>query len=147
MFGLIGANFGELAWKALIFFESAAPVSPNASAGGQHGRAAVARPGEQRGPPVITLSPPWEQTFAEALIGDGGDRQLALEPTRLHQFVADMRGAFEQAAQAGDAPVLLTSAPIRPYVRSLVERFRAQTVVMSQNEIHPKAKLRAAGAV
>ena len=96
---------------------------------------------------VITLSPPWEQTFAEALIGDGGDRQLALEPTRLHQFVADMRGAFEQAAQAGDAPVLLTSAPIRPYVRSLVERFRAQTVVMSQNEIHPKAKLRAAGAV
>ena len=96
---------------------------------------------------VVTLSPDWEQSFAQALIGEGAERQLALEPTRLHQFVADMRTAFEQAAQTGDAPVLLTSAPVRPYVRSLVERFRPQTVVMSQNEIHPKAKLRAAGAV
>jgi flagellar biosynthesis protein FlhA len=43
--------------------------------------------------------------------------------------------------------VLLTSAPVRPYVRSLVERFRPQTIVMSQNEIHPKARLRSAGAV
>ena len=46
-----------------------------------------------------------------------------------------------------EAAVLLTSPGIRPYVRSIIERFRGQTVVMSQNEIHPKAKLRAAGAV
>ena len=38
--------------------------------------------------------------------------------------------------------MLLTSPAIRPYVRSIVERFRPATVVMSQNEIHPKAKLR-----
>src|SRR5690606_20066540 len=72
--------------------------------------------------PVIALSPNWEQAFAESLIGAGADRQLALEPSRLHQFVNDLRGAFERAAQTGDAPVLLTSAPVRPYVRSLVER-------------------------
>ena len=47
----------------------------------------------------------------------------------------------------GDNPVLLTSSAVRPYVRSLVERFRPQTIVMSQNEIHPKARLRSAGAV
>ncbi|HEY7800994.1 MAG TPA: flagellar biosynthesis protein FlhA [Hyphomonadaceae bacterium] len=97
--------------------------------------------------PVIALSPNWEQAFAESLIGAGADRQLALEPSRLHQFVSDLRNAFERAAQAGDAPVLLTSGPVRPYVRSLVERFRPQTIVMSQNEIHPKARLRSAGAV
>jgi flagellar biosynthesis protein FlhA len=97
--------------------------------------------------PVLALSANWEQAFAEALIGQGTDRQLALEPSRLHQFVSDLRGAFERAAQAGDSPVLLTSAPVRPYVRSLVERFRPQTIVMSQNEIHPKARLRSAGAV
>ncbi len=97
--------------------------------------------------PVVALSPNWEQAFAEALIGNGAERQLALEPSRLHQFVSDLRGAFERAAQAGDAPVLLTSGPVRPYVRSLVERFRPQTIVMSQNEIHPKARLRSAGAV
>ncbi len=97
--------------------------------------------------PVMALSPNWEQTFAEALIGSGTERQLALEPSRLHAFVADLRNAFERAAQAGDNPVLLTSAAVRPYVRSLVERFRPQTIVMSQNEIHPKARLRSAGAV
>ncbi len=97
--------------------------------------------------PVVALSPNWEQAFAESLIGAGADRQLALEPSRLHQFVADLRGAFERAAQMGDSPVLLTSGAVRPYVRSLVERFRPQTIVMSQNEIHPKARLRSAGAV
>ncbi len=97
--------------------------------------------------PVVTLSPEWEQTFAQALIGDGGGKQLALEPSRLHAFVGEMRQVFEAAAQTGDTPVLLTSAPIRPYVRSLVERFRAQTVVMSQNEIHPKARLRGVGSI
>jgi flagellar biosynthesis protein FlhA len=70
----------------------------------------------------------------------GADRQLALEPSRLHQFVADLRNAFERAAQTGRfSPVLLTSAGVRPYVRSLVERFRPQTIVMSQNEVHPES--------
>ena len=48
---------------------------------------------------------------------------------------------------AGDSAVLLTSPQIRPYVRSIIERFRGQTVVMSQNEVHPKAKLRTLGQV
>jgi flagellar biosynthesis protein FlhA len=36
---------------------------------------------------------------------------------------------------------------VRPYIRSIVERFRGQTVVMSQNEIHPKARLKSVGAI
>ena len=44
-------------------------------------------------------------------------------------------------------PVLLTSPTVRPYVRSIVERFRPQTVVMSQNEIHPSARLRTLGQI
>jgi flagellar biosynthesis protein FlhA len=97
--------------------------------------------------PIVSLSPYWEQSFAEALIGTGESRQLALAPSKLHEFVQAVRHAFEGAADNGDIPVLLTSPLIRPYVRSLVERFRPQTVVMSQNEIHPKAKLRTAGQV
>jgi flagellar biosynthesis protein FlhA len=96
---------------------------------------------------VMSLSPNWETAFAEALVGSGSDRQLALEPSRTHAFVADLRAGFERAGQIGEAPVLLTSAEIRPFVRSMVERFRPQTVVMSQKEIHPKARLRSAGAV
>jgi flagellar biosynthesis protein FlhA len=47
----------------------------------------------------------------------------------------------------GKTPVLLTSPSIRPFVRSLVERFRPATIVMSQNEIHPKARIKTLGQV
>lgn len=97
--------------------------------------------------PVITLSSEWEAAFNEALVGQGEERQLALAPSRLHDFVARVRSAFDDAGAQGAAPVLLTSPAIRPYVRSLVERFRSQTPVMSQNEIHPKARLRTMGQV
>jgi flagellar biosynthesis protein FlhA len=97
--------------------------------------------------PVITLTPQWEQTLGGALVGEGGQRQLALEPSRLHQFANALRQAFDDAAARGETPVLLTSATVRPYVRALVERFRPLTTVMSQHEIHPRARLRAAGAI
>ena len=47
----------------------------------------------------------------------------------------------------GELPALLTTPPIRPYVRSIVERFRPSTAVLSQNEIHPKARIRTLGQV
>ena len=97
--------------------------------------------------PVLALGPQWEQAFMEALIGDGERKQLALAPSKLHEFVAAIRNSFETASAQGHVPVLLTSPLIRPYVRSLVERFRPQTVVMSQNEIHPSARLKTMGHV
>jgi flagellar biosynthesis protein FlhA len=72
---------------------------------------------------------------------------LALAPSKLHDFVADVRKAFERAAQGGETPVLLTSPTIRPYVRSLIERFRAATPVLSQGEVHAKVRLKAMGQV
>jgi flagellar biosynthesis protein FlhA len=95
---------------------------------------------------IVSLSPAWEQTFAEALVGER-DKQLSLAPSKLHQFVADVRQAFERAAREGETPVLLTSPAIRPYVRSLVERFRGATAVLSQGEVHPRAKLKSCGQV
>ncbi|MBS0410385.1 MAG: flagellar biosynthesis protein FlhA [Proteobacteria bacterium] len=97
--------------------------------------------------PIIALSPDWEQAFAEALIGTGDDKQLALAPSRLQDFIRGVREAFERAALSGEAPVLLTGPGIRPYVRSIIERFRGQTVVMSQSEIHPRARLKTVGMV
>lgn len=47
----------------------------------------------------------------------------------------------------GQLPVLVTTPSIRPYVRSIVERFRPSTVVLSQNEIHAKARIRTLGQV
>ncbi|MDP1736891.1 MAG: flagellar biosynthesis protein FlhA [Caulobacter sp.] len=97
--------------------------------------------------PIVTLSPDWEVAFGEALMGQGEDKQLAMAPSKLQEFIRGVREAFERAALAGDQPVLLTSPQVRPYVRSIIERFRGQTVVMSQNEVHPRAKLRTVGQV
>ncbi len=97
--------------------------------------------------PIVTLTPEWENAFQEALVGQGEDRQLALAPSRLQEFVRGVRETFERAALAGDTPVLLTSPGIRPYVRSIIERFRGQTPVMSQNEVHPRARLRTVGTI
>lgn len=92
--------------------------------------------------PLITLAPSWEQTFAESLVGAGDDKQLAMAPSKLQEFIQALRSTFERQAGMGEQPVLLTSPPIRPYVHSIVERFRPTTVVMSQNEIHPKARIK-----
>ena len=97
--------------------------------------------------PLITLSPEWEQAFAESIVGQGDERQLAMAPSKLQQFIAAVRSSFEKQAMQGETPVLLVSPGIRPFVRSVVERFRAITVVMSQNEIHPKAKIKTLGHI
>jgi flagellar biosynthesis protein FlhA len=97
--------------------------------------------------PIISMSPDWEAAFSDALVGPGEEKQLALAPSKLQDFIRMIRDTFEAAAQRGETPVLLTSPVIRPYVRSIIERFRSQTVVMSQNEIHPRARLRSLGAI
>lgn len=97
--------------------------------------------------PIVTMSAEWENAFADALVGSGDEKQLALAPSRLQEFIRGVREAFDRASMAGDAPVLLTSPAIRPYVRSIIERFRGQTPVMSQNEIHPRARLKTVGSI
>jgi flagellar biosynthesis protein FlhA len=97
--------------------------------------------------PIVAMSPVWEQTFAESLIGTGEERQLAMAPSQLQAFIQTVRERFDDASSRGDLPVLLTSPLIRPYVRSIIERFRPQTAVISQNEIHPSVRLRTMGQI
>lgn len=96
---------------------------------------------------LVALSPAWEQAFADSIIGQGDDRQLAMQPSKLSEFIMLVRDAFETAARMGEAPVLLTSPGIRPFVRSIVERFRAQTPVLSQAEIHPRVRLKTVASI
>lgn len=96
---------------------------------------------------LLTLSPDWEQAFMDSLMGDGEDKQLAMPPTQLQDFISAVRDQYDEMVPQGVTPVLLTSPFIRPYVRSVIERFRPQTVVMSQNEVHPKARIKTVGQV
>lgn len=97
--------------------------------------------------PLVTLSGEWEQNFAESLSGAGEEKQLSMPPSQIQKFILRVRQVFEEQAARGESPVLLTSPAIRPYVRSIIERFRPSTVVISQNEIHPRAKIRTVGQV
>lgn len=131
----------------------AAPHTSSVTTLVEHVRGRLARQlcwqhkGEDGALPIVTLSPEWEQAFADALVGQGEDRQLAMAPSRLQDFIRAVRDVFERAAMAGETAVLLTGPQVRPYVRSIIERFRGQTVVMSQNEVHPRARLRTIGTV
>jgi flagellar biosynthesis protein FlhA len=97
--------------------------------------------------PLIALSAKWEQAFAESIVGQGDDRNLAMQPSRLSEFITLVRERFEEAGHQGEAPVLVTSAAIRPFVRGIVERFRTQTSVLSQSEIHPRTRLKTVGSI
>jgi flagellar biosynthesis protein FlhA len=96
---------------------------------------------------LVTLSPEWESAFAESIIVNGEDRQLSMAPSRLQQFIATVRTTYDRLTATGENPVLLTSPSIRPYVRSIIERFRPTTVVMSQNEIYPRARIKTLGHI
>ena len=70
-----------------------------------------------------------------------------MAPSRLSEFITLIRERFEDAAREGEAPVLVTSPGVRPFVRSIVERFRTQTSVLSQSEIHPRVRLKTVGGI
>ena len=131
----------------------ATTITRNLSAISEHVRSRLARQisdantNEMGYIPLITLSPEWEQAFAEALMGEGDDKHLAMPPSKLQQFINSVRQTYDRNAQMGESPVLLTSPPIRTYVRSVVERFRPATTVLSQNEIYPKAKIKTLGQI
>jgi flagellar biosynthesis protein FlhA len=98
--------------------------------------------------PIVTLSAEWEQAFAESIVGPPEERQLAMAPSRLQEFMHKLRSAMDVATAAGgDPPVLLTSAGIRHHVRAIVERVRPSTPVLSQPEIFPRARIRTVGSI
>ena len=58
--------------------------------------------------PLIALSAKWEQAFAESLIGTGEERSLAMQPSKLSEFMTVVRDALRarrargRGAGAGD---------------------------------------------
>jgi flagellar biosynthesis protein FlhA len=131
----------------------ATTITRNLSAISEHVRARLARQISDANTndmgyiPLVTLSPEWEQAFAEAVTGEGEDKQIAMPPSKLQQFISTVRQTYDRHAQMAESPVLLTSPTIRPYVRSVIERFRPSTTVLSQNEIYPKAKIKTLGQI
>lgn len=129
----------------------ASRVSQNVALISEHVRMRLARQishqitNEEGYIPILAMSPAWEQSFVESLLGEGEERTLTMPPSKIQDFISSVRQKFDELAMQGESPILLTSPGIRPYVRSIVERFRPQTMVISQNEIHPRARIKTIG--
>lgn len=96
---------------------------------------------------IFTLSPLWEQQFNDNLVGDYENRQLAMPPSMIQDFINKVRQGFDRVAMMGETPVLVTSATVRPFVRSILDRARPSTIIISQAEVHPKIKIRNLGQI
>ncbi len=97
--------------------------------------------------PVLILSQNWENIFVQNIVGDENEKILSMPPSQLQEFVNAVKAAYDAQALKGVFPVLLTTGKTRPYVRSIIERFRPSTVIMSQNEIHFKTKIKTLGSI
>jgi flagellar biosynthesis protein FlhA len=95
--------------------------------------------------PALPLSAEWEAAFADAIVPQGDDRQLAIAPSKLREFVQNLKSAFDAAA--GEHPVVICSSMIRPHVRMIIARSQPSTVVLAQQEIHAQSRLRALGSI
>jgi flagellar biosynthesis protein FlhA len=130
----------------------AAPVTTNITQITEHVRGRLARQISAQQTrdgaiPIVTLSNEWDEAFAESIVGHGDERQLAMAPTKLHAFLSHVRETFDRLAGEGEIPCLLTNPSIRPFVRSIIERVRPATVVLSQNEVHTRARIRSLGTI
>ena len=95
--------------------------------------------------PLIALSSEWEMAFNESLIGPPEDRQLAMAPSRLGDFMRRFKDVFE--TNAAESPALLTSAALRAPLRAVVERIRPSTPVLAQTEIFARARIRTVATI
>jgi flagellar biosynthesis protein FlhA len=94
---------------------------------------------------TLPVSPEWEAAFVEAIVPNGDERQLAMAPSKVREFAQRLKAAAEAAA--AEAPVVVCSGLIRPHVRLIVERSQPAMVVLAQQEIFSKARIRVVGAI
>ena len=71
--------------------------------------------------PLVTLSPQWEQAFAEAIVGQGDEKQLAMPPSQAAGIHLERAEAFD-AARHGGRNAGAADQPRRPTLCALDHR-------------------------
>ena len=96
--------------------------------------------------PVITLARPAEEAIRNAIQHKETGSYLAIDPI-IAQRILDSIGKCINLFEGGSRPVLLSAPQIRPYVRSLTERYYPALAIISHNEVVPNLKIRSLGTV
>ena len=58
--------------------------------------------------PILAMGPQWEQAFIESISGEGDEKVLAMQPTRIQEFITTVRQKYETLGMQGESPILLT---------------------------------------
>jgi len=96
--------------------------------------------------PVITFSKQVEETIQKSIQHKETGSYLAIDPNNA-QKILDSVGEAIPLFDSGSRPTILAAPQIRPYVRSLIERYYPAVNVISHNEITPNLKVRSLGTV
>ncbi len=96
--------------------------------------------------PVITLSQPAEDAIQKSIQHKETGSYLAIDPV-IAQRILDSIGKAITMFEGTGQPTLLVSPQLRPYVRSLTERYYPALLIISHNEITPNLKVQSFGTV
>ncbi|MBV1835606.1 flagellar biosynthesis protein FlhA [Acetobacter estunensis] len=97
--------------------------------------------------PIVALGPNWEAVFMDSMVGPPEDRQLAMAPSKLNDFITRLRAVLDQVSSQGESPVLVVNGSIRGAMHAIMERLRPATPVLAQSEIAPRARIRTVATI
>ena len=96
---------------------------------------------------LLTLDRNIEETVAAGIIQTDQGQQLSLDPEFVRSFIGHLnQQALELTAQSNQA-VVLCSPLIRSHLKSLIDRFIPNIIVLSHNEITPNVIVKSFGTV
>lgn len=96
---------------------------------------------------IVTLSAYWERVISNSIISDGDLQQIALPPSLIKNFIFCFNETYDRVATMDEMPILVTTAYVRLFIRLMLEKVKPAVVIMSQNEVYPKVKIRSLGCV
>lgn len=96
---------------------------------------------------VITLDPQIEQVIQQSIHRSETGSFLNLDPNVGQEILQAIQGQVQVLQERGLQPVLLTSPPVRPALRKLVERSFPNLILLSWNEIAPKVNVNSVAMV
>ena len=96
---------------------------------------------------LLTLDRTIEETIAGGIIQTDQGQQLSLDPEFVRSFIAQLnQQAIELAGQSSQA-IVLCSPMIRTHLKTLLDRFIPNVIVLSHNEITSNVSVKAVGTV
>ena len=92
---------------------------------------------------LLTLDKGIEETIASGIIHTDQGQQLSIDPEFVRSFIAELNAKAIELAGHSNHSIVLCSPAIRMHLKSLVDRFIPNIIVLSHNEISSNISVKA----